>query len=164
MARPFSPFAGIKLTDQTRSPAGGTDQRLFAATPRPVSKPALPPNDTPPPSGSVPSSTNQPIKEPTKVASLEPRNLGSKEDQARRGGGETAFDLNQVPERSNTYSFTEAELWAIEDVKTVLERQYGLRATKYDIVRCGVHVIVEDFRRKGEQSIVVQRMRGKRER
>lgn len=141
MAKPSaSPFAGVKLTEQTPM-ASRVDQRLFSPTPQPAS-PAPPPR-------------NQGSKQGTNLATLEPRNLGN---QAAKPAT-PRFSLSQVPYHNNTFSFTDEELDAIEDLKLVLRRKHGLRATKNDIVRSAIHMIVEDFQIHGEASIIAKRLR-----
>lgn len=147
--KPVSPFAGIKLTDaiSTAEPAAGSDQRLFRATP------------------SQPPVTPQPDHhaQPRKQGTLEPRNAAT---GARRQAvptippsNEPVFDLSIPPYKNNTYAFTDEELWAIEDTEQALERTHDLKVTRYNLVRLGVHLLVEDFRQNGERSFVVRRLR-----
>jgi hypothetical protein len=69
------------------------------------------------------------------------------------------FDIAQPAYQNNTYAFTEEELWAIEDTKQELERKHGLKVTKYNLVRLGVHYLIEDYRRNRATSFVVKRLR-----
>jgi len=157
MAKAVSPFAGLKLTEQSPLTSHGTDQRLFAAPPppppdRPKRLPV--PKDYP---GNL--GTLEPTKQARKLGTLEPRKLEQK-DQAER---EALFDINREPFRNNTFIFTEEELWALEDTKVELKRKYELRATKYDLIRCGLHMLIEDYRQNKDQSFIVERLRKKKE-
>jgi aspartate carbamoyltransferase regulatory subunit len=74
------------------------------------------------------------------------------------------FDLNIAPYKNDTFAFTTEELNAIEDLKIDLKRRLDLPATKNDIVRCGIHSIIEDYRQRGAESLIVQRIRKKKPR
>jgi hypothetical protein len=54
--------------------------------------------------------------------------------------------------------FTSEEWEGLEDLKFALRRAYGLDATKNDLARCAMHVLIEDFQAKGADSIAVQRL------
>ena len=149
MTKPASPFAGIKLSEQTSLASRDVDQRLFSAPP-PV----------------VPE-----LRQPKDQGTLEPRNQGSKvarkegsKEPSRQPSLDTGnqeaplFDINESPYRNNTFAFTTAELEAVEDLKIALQRKLDLRATKYDIIRCGVHMLIEDYRRNGKASFIVTRI------
>ena len=155
MPKSPSPFTGMKLTEQTPLAESGPDQKLFSRpTPQGV---AVKPQGT------------EPTKEPSNLgnlqarnqATLEPSNLGNLEKAATEAKG---FDLNTTPYKNDTFVFTTEELEAIEDIKTELRRRLDLRATKNDIVRCGIHSIVEDYRLRGADSLIVHRIRNKRAR
>ncbi len=148
--KPVSPFAGIKLTDAVNGPAPvGSDQRLFSTTPsvRPAAKPE--PNHAP---------------SPRKQAILEARNQGAIPHPATAPttilNSEPAFDISIPAYKNNTYAFTAEELWAIEDTEQALERTHDIKVTRYNLVRLGVHLLIEDFRKNGERSFVVRRLRG----
>jgi hypothetical protein len=96
--------------------------------------------------------------EPRKKVSKEPRNQGTLENPATDGSG---FDLSVTPYKNDTFIFTNEELYAIEDLKTELLRKLDLKTTKYDIVRCAIHCLVEDYRQHSEESHIVQRVRKK---
>jgi hypothetical protein len=153
MPKPASPFAGKKLTEGTPLSESGLDQRLFSRTTPPVvvPKPKVPEIRK--------QARNLETLQPTKEATLEPRNQGT---LAKMVGDEASFDLNSLPYKNDTFSFTTEELEAIEDIKLELRRRLDLPATKNDIVRCAVHSLVEDYRRHGPESLVVRRIRKKR--
>jgi hypothetical protein len=74
------------------------------------------------------------------------------------------FDLNIEPYKKGTFLFTYEELDAIDDVKKQMKRRMDLPATQYDIVRAAIHIIIEDYRQHGQDSLIVQRMRRKKAR
>jgi hypothetical protein len=129
--------------------------------------------------GSVPPLPEEPIAQAAQeiTKTKEPRNLGNKETRKQsskeprnQGYLETAvsaahgFDLNITPYKNDTFLFTNEELYAIDDLKTELLRKLDLKTTKYDIVRCAIHCLVEDYRQHGDASLIVQRVRKKKPR
>lgn len=58
--------------------------------------------------------------------------------------------------------FTEEELEAIEDVKLELRRVFGVKTSKNELVRCGLWELIEDYRRHGERSRLLQRLKARR--
>jgi hypothetical protein len=152
-----NPFAGIKLTDQTPLHESGLDQRLFSAPTKPVAPREQPVDDRGPKEAS---------KQASNLASKEASNLGTKVPSTQGfrptpSDSEQAFDINERAYQNNTFAFTTPELDGIEDLKLDLRRKLDLRATKNDIVRCGIHTLLEDYRRHGEDSIIVKRLRGR---
>ena len=150
MAKSPSPFAGMKLTEQTPVAQTGLDQKLFS---RP----------TPPPEQPVSQAAEE------KAAGAKPRTPAPVKPQQRTpvkpvASEEKGFDLNLPTEKSHTFAFTFEELWALEEVKTGLSRLLGLdqRITKIDIIRCALHMIVDDYRQHGEQSFIVNRFKNKK--
>ena len=99
---------------------------------------------------------------------LEPRKQGSLDTKTDptpdKNENDSLFDINQRPDKSNTYEFTREELWAIEDLKNDLEREHDMEVTKYDIVRCAVHCLVEDYKRQGRNSFAFRRLQTKKPR
>ena len=150
MAQP-SPFAGVKLTEQTPVKPAGLDQRLFQPDngQKEAAEPSLQPSKVA-------------RKETSKVGTLETRNQGTLEPLSVKVEKEL-FDINQQAHRSNTFVFTDEELWALEDAKIELRRKYDLeKVTKYDIVRCALHCLLEDYRDRKGQSFLVRRLSRKR--
>jgi hypothetical protein len=150
MAKSPSPFAGMKLTDQTPLGGSGLDQKLFS---RPTPLPEQP----------------VPQEEQEKEDVAKPRMPAPVKPQKRRAVKPAAaeakeFDLNLPTEKSHTFAFTFEELWALEELKTGLSRLIGLdlRITKIDIIRCALHMIVDDYRKYGEQSFIVNRFKNKK--
>src|SRR5437763_16625087 len=97
--------------------------------------------------------TKEATKEPSKVETKETSFQGTKEiTPGSPSALDYPFNINEKAYRSNTYNFTDNELWALQDLGTVLERQYGIKANKYDLIRCGLHSIIEDFRQRKDKS------------
>ncbi|MHB8576872.1 MAG: hypothetical protein ACYDCQ_16285 [Dehalococcoidia bacterium] len=69
------------------------------------------------------------------------------------------FDLAVPADKTNTYSFSKDELWAIHDMVQELDRQYDIQVTRYNLVRLAVHQLIEDFRRNKDQSFAFQHLR-----
>jgi hypothetical protein len=150
MAKSPSPFTGMKLTDQTPLGGSGLDQKLFS---RP----------TPVPEQPVPQEEQEKVAvaKPRTPASVKPSKRTPVKPATTEGKG---FDLSLPTEKSHTFAFTFEELWALEEVKTGLSRLLGLdqRITKIDIIRCALHMIVDDYRQRGEQSFIVDRFKNKK--
>jgi hypothetical protein len=150
MPKTPSPFAGLKLTDQTSLGGSGVDQKLFSRpTPlpaRPVSQDGQEKEETPKP----PAPT---LVKPQKRVAIEPAASEAK-----------GFDLNLPTEKSETFAFTFEEWLALDQLKTELTRLLGvdLRVTKIDIIRCALYMIVNDYRQRGEQSFLVDRIKNKK--
>jgi hypothetical protein len=150
MAKSPSPFAGMKLTEQTPLAQSGLDQKLFS---RPTPVPEQPaPQEVQEKEEAPKPRPAAPVK-PQKRAPIKPTTGEAKK-----------FDLNLPTEKSHTFAFTFEELWALEEVKTGLSRLLGLdqRITKIDIIRCALHMIVDDYRQHGEQSFIVERFKNKK--
>jgi hypothetical protein len=152
MAKSPSPFAGMKLTEQTPLAQSGLDQKLFS---RPTPLPEKPVVQEVPEKEAAP--------QPRKAASVKPQKRRTVEPAAAEAKG---FDLNLPTEKSHTFAFTFEELWALEDLKTGLSRLIGLdvRITKIDIIRSALHIILDDYRKRGEASLIVARIKTKKAR
>ena len=72
------------------------------------------------------------------------------------------FDLNRTPHVKYTLTFTESELEALDDAKILLRRRYDVRVSKTDIVRIGIHELLQDLEENGEESRVVRMLKRKR--
>jgi hypothetical protein len=127
--------------------------------------------------GSVPPLSETPIAEVAQdtAENKETRKLGNKvtrkqvsRETKKEGIVETTatevleFDLNIEPYKKGTFLFTYEELDAIDDLKKQMKRRMDLPATQYDIVRGAIHIIVADYRQRGAESLIVQRMRQKK--
>jgi hypothetical protein len=149
MSKAPSPFAGMKLTEQTPLAQTGLDQKLFSR-PTPPEKPV-----------SQEAEEKEAVTKPRTPAPVRPQKRKPAKPITAEGKG---FDLNLPTEKSHTFAFTFEELWALEEVKTGLSRLLGLdlRITKIDIIRCALHMIVDDYHQRGEQSFIVDRFKNKR--
>jgi len=154
------------MRDDPFAKLGALDQKLFT---KPTSPPAGPASDLAP--AKTPDSQgtkkpwNQASKEPSKQGSLEASNLASREP--RDQGSMTShppLSLNTRPERQNTYAFTTEELNRLEDVKIAITRGYDLSVTKNDLIRCAVHMLLEDYESCGAESALLKRLRKKQSR
>lgn len=96
-------------------------------------------------------------------ASKEPWNQGTLATLATDEEDPPLFDITQAAYRNNTFAFTDEELEALEDAKTELRRKHGLRVTKYDLIRGGLHCLLEDYRRNADKSFAVRRLGKKRQ-
>jgi hypothetical protein len=150
MPKSPSPFTGMKLTDQTPLAQSGLDQKLFA---RPAPQPEKPVLQE----AKAPATLPKPHKAaPVTLQKREPLEMKAPETQG--------FDLNLPTQKSETFAFTFEELLALSELKTGLSRLLGLdaRITKIDIMRSALQIIVEDYRKRGEESSIVARMKTKR--
>ncbi len=154
MSRPDGAFSGVKLTEQTQVGTPSVDQRLFSASP-PVRTPSpLPDQQTE--SQQTSKEGNQEIgKEGSSETSQETSLPGRKEEGP-------SLDLDATPHRKDSFLFTESEFEALEDLKLAMRRKHDLPATKNDIARLALHHIAEDYHRNPDRSIVVSRLKRKR--
>jgi hypothetical protein len=70
------------------------------------------------------------------------------------------FDLSVKPYRKDSFLFTDEEFEAMEDLKLELRRMFDLKSTKQDVARCAIGYLLEDYKRHGPASIVVNRLKG----
>jgi hypothetical protein len=150
MAKSPSPFAGMKLTEQTPLAQSGVDQKLFSQ-PTPLPEKAMPHE----------GQENAAAPKPRLPASVKPKSQKPVESAPPKGEG---FDLNTLPYKNHTFSFTTEELEAMEDLKTDLRRRLDLRVTKIDIIRSALHTILADYRQRGDASFIVERIKTKKPR
>jgi hypothetical protein len=54
------------------------------------------------------------------------------------------------------YRFAQDELDALRDIEYELEVQRGIRATKNDIVRLSINHLIDDYRQRGDDSLLVE--------
>lgn len=55
-----------------------------------------------------------------------------------------------------SYRFTKDEIDALRDVVYELEAKRGLKATRNDLVRLGLDWLIEDYRTRGKESLLMQ--------
>ena len=141
------PFRGIKLSEQARTP--GVEQRLFAApTIDTVPEPRKPAEKPPSPSSPAPQKPESPLAAPTPKIRFVPASLAS-----------STFDLDDEALYKASYVFTIRELEALEDLKLELKRELDSKVTKNDLVRAALHMLVEDYRDKDQQSYVYRKIK-----
>ena len=172
MTKPTSPFAGIKLSDQTKPSNRKLDQQLFAPSPKKPAPPVIPAQE-PPVSGKpdTRNSENPRIRESGKPGIREsgtpelrnPGNPGIREnDTASAAHHPFVFNVNDAPSIKETFLITDGEYEGMEDMKLQLRRLLDMKASKQDIIRCAVQHIIEDFRKHPEASIIVSRLQHKK--
>ncbi len=57
---------------------------------------------------------------------------------------------------AGTFRFTPDELDAVRDVSYELEVKRGLKVTRNDIVRLGLNNVIDDYRQRGDSSLLVE--------
>lgn len=175
MGQSTSPFAGVKLSEQTRPISPGLDQRLFSSPP-PSNPVALQPErptvnqETRKPGTQEPGKqVNQETRksgnpEPSKPVSQETRNPGTlsatptalpAEDSTRE------LDLSKTPLYKATFLFTQEELDALEDLKLTLRRKYDVKSSKNDLMRCALHGLVENSHHEPEFGDLLKHLRAR---
>jgi hypothetical protein len=83
---------------------------------------------------------------------------------SKRPSAQPSFDLNHRNTEKRGYRFTKEEVWAIDDLKKDLNRSLELGVSQEDIVRIGVHYVIEDYRKNGGNSLVVKKVKDKTKR
>lgn len=144
MAKNNDPFAGILLSEQA-SP-DKLDQRLFSSEPQP----SPPPKESKPPKAeqTKPPTKTVVAERPPAIRKLKPTSLTA-----------TRFDLDDLPLYKASYLFTSEELEALEDLKLKLRRELDTKVTKNDLIRCALHMLVEDYSANGERSYASRKVR-----
>jgi hypothetical protein len=141
------PFTGLSLSEQTNPTK--LDQRLFAepkpAAPQPTIVSPAPTNP-----GQAPTRPQPAAAAVAKAASLKPASIA-----------DPHFDLGELALYKGTFVFTQEELDALDDLKLELHRELDAKITKYDLVRCGLHMLLEDYAANGGRSYVSRKMRKK---
>lgn len=143
-----NPFAGLGSAVEA---APGVDQQLF--TPPSAPTPTEPTAPSPQPETSF-----QGNKETRKEGNKPGRKEPSQQVAVQRPGA-ALFDLSTQPYKKATFVFTEDELEALEDLKIDLRRESAIETTKYDLVRAGLHNLIEDYRLRRNDSFIVRRLR-----
>ncbi len=138
------PFTGIHLSEQTG--AGKLDQRLFTSEPSPApTKPKLPTKtDQPKPEEKPTTVETEPKKAPMPKVPVAP--------PAR-------FYLEEQPLYKASFLFTEEELEKLEDLKLELRREYDVKVTKNNLIRAGLHMLLEDHAANGSRSYASRKTR-----
>jgi len=61
-----------------------------------------------------------------------------------------------------SYRFTREEIDALRDIVYELEAKRGLRITRNDVVRLGLNWVIDDYRARGKDSLLMQVMKEER--
>jgi hypothetical protein len=72
------------------------------------------------------------------------------------------FNLSVAVNDKRTIDFTTDEIDILDDIKREVKRKYGIRITQYNIVRCALRHLFENYYQEGEQSVLVERARGRK--
>src|SRR5262249_9868106 len=119
------------------------------------------------PPGQRADRTERPPHTASRQASQEPRKVGTQAVEPARSmlaGSATPpaeqprFDIQVPATEKNSYMFSEDELWALRDVEAEVERAYRIDVPKYNIVRLGLHMLLEDYYNDKQQSFLVRRL------
>lgn len=90
------------------------------------------------------------------------REVGKEASQPEKREIGKLFDLSDKPSRKDSFLFTDEEFEKMDDIKLDLRRTHDLKATKNDLARCGLGYLLDDYKRRGEDSELVRRLRHKR--
>ena len=172
MSKASSPFAGIKLTDQTSLGSGKLDQQLFAPHPKKQAPPVIPAKETHD-SGTpeIRNSEKSELRKSGKPAFRDPGTLGireSEKSELRESGPAQAvphdvlFNINDNPTIKETFLITDGEYDSMEDMKIQIRRLFDMKASKQDIIRCAMQHVLDDFHNHLEASIIVRRLKQKK--
>ena len=138
------PFAGIRLSEQTT--AAKLDQRLFAPNKPPAAPPKPQPStkvEKPKGEGGSPSPSGSAKMLPTKAPTVPaPR-----------------FDLREEPLYKASFVFTQGELEGLEDLKLELRREHDAKVTKNSLIRCALHMMLEDHAANGGHSYASRKIK-----
>ena len=162
MSKP-SPFAGVKLSELVSKPSPAPlDQQLFRSSPpTPVAPEQAQPQR---PDPQVPG--HQDTQTPRSQDATAPRPPGTqaprhRDPQAPRPQS-AGYDLTEKAEERQTLRLTSGEFRRLGAVAAALSDELGVkRVDKNDIIRCGLHRILEDYERHGQGSELVTRLKKK---
>jgi hypothetical protein len=148
-AKAKSPFAGIKLTDQTPM-SRGLDQQLF--------------------SSQLPAKERETSQETGKPASQEdgkPENqetgkVGNQErPRFQQAAQSWSFDLREPATEKQTFTFSLDEVATLDELKLELRRTFDLKTTKYELARLAIHTLVANYQEQGTDSLLIRSLREK---
>ena len=156
MSKATSPFAGIKLTDQTSLGSGKLDQQLFAPSPKKQAPPIIPAKETK-------NSGNPELREPGQSELRDSGKSGIRETgPVQVAQHELLFNINDNPTIKETFLITDGEYDSMEAMKLQIRRLFDMKASKQDIIRCAVQHVLEEFQKHPEASIIVSRLKQKK--
>jgi hypothetical protein len=122
---------------------------------------ATPPSERPNPKAEVDQSRNRDV-EKVRQDEIENPRMGEGAISRKHILYEKRFDLNEKADDKRGIPFTRDEMTAVDLLKAELWLDLDLKVNQYDIIRIGVHTIIDDYRKNGENSIVVRRAKSKR--
>lgn len=76
--------------------------------------------------------------------------------------GVRLYDVNVKADRKDSFFFTTEEFDELARVKLELKTKHRLPVIKDDIARCAFNLLLQDYRERGEASVLVQYLRLKR--
>ncbi len=173
MSKATSPFAGIKLSDQTSLGSGGKlDQQLFTTPPKKQAPPVISSKETQN-SGNPETrkSGNPELQESVKPDFRESgtpgiREIGKPEirdtSPVQAAHPDFLFNINDNPTIKETFLITDGEYDSMEAMKLQIRRLFDMKASKQDIIRCAVQHVLEEFQKHPEASIIVSRLKQKK--
>jgi len=116
-----------------------------------------PASDTPTPTRGTPSAADGPAEDVQLAESTRPSKPASR--RRPRAGDRRPTGRERHEEKITVYVSPE-ELVDIEQAKLILRAQHGLAADRGRIVREAIAVVIADLEAKGDESILVRRLRG----
>ena len=137
------PFSGMKLSQQIAPPK--LDQRLFSDQPAPESTQSPDPQPERPATAKSPTtSSDRHRPSPTKPGADAPKR--------------SQFDLADEALYKATFTFSQPELEALEDLKLQFRRDHDTKVTKNDLIRAALHLLLEDHATKKKLSYITRKL------
>jgi hypothetical protein len=65
-------------------------------------------------------------------------------------------DVDMPATITNSFRYTDRELSVLADVLYEISKQQGAKLTKQDVARLGLNVVLDDYRRRGPESMLGQ--------
>lgn len=132
-----NPFGSKEASPEAPPPP--LDQQLFVykkPIPEPVPKPTVEPEQ--------PKTKPSPLPTP---ADLKPPSLDKQ------------FDLSEDALYQANFRFTLDEKEVLEDLKLQLSRELDSRVDKNDILRLGLHMLMQDYKDNGDRSYLIKKLK-----
>ena len=172
MAKVTSPFAGMKLTDQTNLGSGKLDQQLFTTPPKKQAPPVISSKETQ--NSGNPETRNSGKSELRESGKPGFRDSGTprlresesaeirKTNPAQAAQHEFLFNINDNHTIKETFLIIDGEYDSMEAMKLQIRWLFDMKASKQDIIRCAVQYVLEEFQKHPETSIIVSRLKQKK--
>ncbi len=150
-----SPFSGIRLTEDTRLPVAGLDQRLFSS-PQPEGAPEA---DQPSTSAS-PITPHPGVAQPTKHNPMIPRHHDTTPDTTEPSDQDTMIETIRMAvkdpgKEAGTHRASWEEKRALTDIVYTYKNR-GIHTSETELTRIGVNFLIEDYRAHGKASILAR--------